>query len=266
MAKSKKSKSKSKNSQHNVSKCECSLCEIIIPKTEIENLNPLLAKVNQFDIKNQNQFKNICDFECLVCNYNTNVFNDWKIHIISISHMRDAHKIKDILYSYVCTDKGCKLLLYGTEKSICEHKMKNHLENCSITVGIPVLMVEVMKRFITKQKPLFYCSHCKKFKETPIHSKDEKAMINPKKIPIEFYCNFCQVTFLSSVEMMDYHSLTVEHTTIKCYYELCINQKLLEQSNQMNENNLLPDDYGCLGFLNNVDKLAQVFIYLYSFN
>lgn len=264
MTKSKKSKSKS---QHNVSRCKCSICEIITPKTEIENLNTLLAKVNKFDIKNENQYKLICDFECLVCIYNTNVFNDWKIHIISKSHLRDAHKIEDILYSYVCTSSGCKLLLYGTEEKILEHKMKKHLENFKkITVGIPFLMVEVMKRFIAKQKPLFYCSHCQKFEETPIHSYDEKAIMNRRKNPIEFYCKFCQVTFHSSMEMVDYHSLTVEHMTIKCFYELCSkNLKSSGQSNETNENNLLPDAFGGSGFLNSVDKVAQVFIYLYSF-
>lgn len=243
MTKSKKSKSCG-----NVSKCKCSICKIISPKIEIENLNTLLAKVEKFDTTAKNQYKQICKFECLVCIYDTSVFNDWKMHIISIPHLRDAHKIKDILYSYVCTSKGCKLLLYGTIKKIYEHKKKKHLENYTIR-GIPILMVEVMKRFITKQNPLFYCSHCQKFKETPIHDKDKKTMMNAIKIPLKFYCKFCQVTFFSSVEMVDYHSLTVEHMTLKCFYELCSkNCKLPGQSNQNNENK---------------DKVTQVFICFY---
>jgi len=125
--------------------------------------------------------------------------------------------------------------------------MDKHAYN-TISFGMSSLMAEVMKRYlINNLKPLYFCSHCKEFAETPIHT-DIQSPKKGLKIPIEYYCKFCKVSFLSSQEMIDYHLLSVEHMTLMCFDELCsednINSKqinLSEESNKNNENNFSRD-------------------------
>jgi len=223
------------------------MCNTITQIHLHNDISKLLDKVEQWDKidskMNLNQYKQINKFECLVCFFKTFKFSDWKFHIMSLPHMADCHKIKN-LYSYVCCEKICKLLLYGPKELLIKHNMDKHLYNGDV-FGMSTLMAEVMKRYLADNlKPLYFCSHCKHFAETPIHT-DVKLLNNAIKIPIEYYCRFCRVTFLSSHEMIDYHLLSLEHTTLKCFDELCskakINSKkikLSEELNQNNENNL----------------------------
>lgn len=206
-------------------------------------LKKLLDKVELWDIENPNQYKSIGKFECLVCDFKTNEFHTWKYHIMSMSHLTDCNKIKD-LYSYVCSNKACKVLLYGTQNALSKHKQEKHSENSGI-LGVPALMAEVMKRFHTKSKPLYFCSHCKKFEETPIHLNNEVPSNNGIKVPIDFFCKFCQVTFISSPEMIDYHSLSVEHMTLKCFDVLYPKVKTKSKivNNHEESNKVIIDDH-----------------------
>lgn len=218
----------------------CKNCIICVKIAEIginsnKKLKAVLGNVEQWDILIQNQYKSINNYICLVCDFKTSDFNTWKFHIMSLFHMNSCHKLKD-LYSYVCSSKGCKVVIYGPENSISNHRQQTHLESGIIPVGVPCLMAEVMKRFDTDSKPLYFCSHCKKFKDTPIHST-KNELNNVIKNIVEHYCKFCQVHFLSSPEMVDYHSLSVEHTTLKCFYMLCtkdekINLNVFKQIDQ----------------------------------
>jgi len=244
-------KSKSKNEP--VCK-NCFLCEKVRQVYHNYNISDdistLLAKVTQWDINNRTQFKQIQKFECLVCHFETSIFNDWKCHIMSLSHLSDCHSIKNV-YSYVCCNAKCKVLLYGTEKSLLIHQ-KNHTNKQNDTVclpGIPTLMVEVMKRFGIEENPLYFCSHCKRFANKSIHEGDEKISKGLKN-PIKIYCKFCRVKFFSSPEMIDVHSLSVEHLTLKCLDQLyCVarsNSKKIklsepkfDQSSPSKENNYL---------------------------
>ncbi|XP_022166620.1 uncharacterized protein LOC111031120 isoform X2 [Myzus persicae] len=235
-----------KSLNNNICK-DCSMCSIIAQIDSQIDISKLLDKVQQWDEKNStinlSQYQQIKQFECLVCCFKTFNFNDWKCHIMSLPHMADCHRINN-LYSYVCFEKICKLLLYGPKESLIKHNMDKHSNN-SFFFSMSNLMAEVMKRYMADNlKPLYFCSHCKHFSETPIHT-DIKFKIG-NRIPIEYYCRFCRVTFLSSQEMIDYHLLSVEHMTLKCFDELCseskINSKhiqLSEESNKNNENNLL---------------------------
>ncbi|XP_060874487.1 uncharacterized protein LOC132948155 [Metopolophium dirhodum] len=228
----------------NNTNCEdCSMCNTITQIHLHNDISKLLDNVEQWDKidskMNLNQYKQINKFECLVCFFKTFKFNDWKCHIMSLPHMANCHKIKN-LYSYVCCEKICKLLLYGPKELLIKHNMDQHLYNGDV-FSMSTLMAEVMKRYLADNlKPLYFCSHCKNFAETPIHT-DVKLLNNAIKIPIEYYCRFCRVTFLSSHEMIDYHLLSLEHTTLKCFDELCsktkINSKKIKLSEELNQNN-----------------------------
>ncbi|CAH1723507.1 unnamed protein product [Aphis gossypii] len=208
--------------------CEdCFICNKIAQIGLHNNISKLLEKVQQWDevdlIMNSNQFKHINKFECLLCFFKTLHFNEWKCHIMSLSHLANSHRNEN-LYSYVCHNKTCKLLLYGPNESLIKHNIEKHSFKEDVS-SISSLMAEVMKRYLTVNlKPLYFCSHCKHFAETPIHT-DVKLLNNKIKIPIEYYCRFCRVSFLSSCEMIDYHFLSVEHMTIKCFDELCSETK-----------------------------------------
>lgn len=232
---------KYKNSQVkslNMANCEdCFICNTIAQIGLHNNISELLKKVQQWDqvdlIMSSKQYKQINKFECLMCFFKTLNFNDWKCHIMSLSHLANSHGIEN-LYSYVCHNKKCKLLLYGPNESLIEHNIEKHSFKEDVS-SISSLMAEVMKRYLAvNPKPLYFCSHCKKFAETPIHT-DVKLLNNRIKIPIEYYCRFCKVTFLSSRETIDYHFLSVEHMTIKCFDELCSEIKINLKQKQIPE-------------------------------
>jgi len=225
----------------NMANCEdCFICNKIAQTGSHNNISELLKKVEQWDkvdlIMNsvyENQFKKINKFECLLCFFKTLHFNDWKCHIMSLSHLANSHRNEN-LYSYVCHDKTCKLLLYGSNESLIKHNLEKHSFKGEVS-SISSLMAEVMKRYLAVNlKPLYFCSHCRQFAETPIHT-DVKLLNNRIKIPIEYYCRFCRVTFLSSCEMIDYHFLSVEHMTIKCFDELCSETKTNLKQKQIPE-------------------------------
>lgn len=209
------------------------LCKKVIDIQTKYEIKTLLDTVNQWDIKNKNQFKDICNFECLICSFTTISVCEWKRHIMSIPHMVDCELIEN-LFSYVCRSKMCKVLLFGNYDSLNRHMTKKHSE-IFIPIGIPLLMSEVMKRkrSTIKQKPLFYCSHCTQFAETPIHENYNN--IENLKHCLAYYCTFCNVSFISSPEMIDYHSLSVEHMTLKCFDMLCSTKTIGSQS-EKNDN------------------------------
>lgn len=199
------------------------------------DVSKLLFSVEQWDIETRNQFKTINNFECIVCDFKTNEFNSWKHHIMSINHLRKCDDIED-LYSHVCAKKTCKVLIYGPKNSLNKHKLKHAEKGFN---HMSIIMAEVMKRFITKQNDImYYCSHCKKLPVKPIYFNTEKKHFI--KYPVEYYCKYCRIDFYSNPEMIDYHSLSVEHMTLKCFdklsFEVKINYKKMKTSEQSNEN------------------------------
>lgn len=235
----------SKSKKRKISECDnFSLYDEVTKFYKCNDINILLSSIEQWDIDTPNQYKHTKKFKCLVCFFQTNSFNCWKLHIMSINHLFKCDKIKD-LYSYI-NDRKPKVLLYGPKESLGINTTK-YLKSGNIT-GVPMLMAEVMKRFITKQNgKMYYCSHCKKYAEKPIHSDTEKLNTNIK-FPVEYYCKYCRVHFYSCPEMLDYHSLSVEHMTLKCYDKFCHEGKMdfkkMKTSVLLNENkeeNLLPN-------------------------
>ncbi|VVC24920.1 Zinc finger C2H2-type [Cinara cedri] len=208
----------SESNSRNTIKCKnCRICDKITIIHEHNDINKLLAKVQLWDTEIHNKYKNIDKFECLICSFKTNDFNEWKCHIISISHLAEYHMIQDT-YSHVCDYKKCKVLLFGSEKSLCEHKA-NHSKKF-LNTSLSIIMAKVMNRYISKKKPMYYCTHCRRFEEKPIHTTAELLNIKKKNNTIEYYCKYCRVTFVCSPEILDYHSLSVEHMTIKCLDQL----------------------------------------------
>ncbi|KAE9524827.1 hypothetical protein AGLY_014877 [Aphis glycines] len=188
----------------NMANCEdCFICNKIAQIGLHNNISKLLEKVQQWDkvdlIMNSNQFKQINKFECLLCFFKTLHFNEWKCHIMSLSHLANSHRNEN-LYSYVCHDKTCKLLLYGPNESLIKHNIEKHSLKEDVS-SISSLMAEVMKRYLAVNlKPLYFCSHCKHFAETPIHT-----------------------------------DVNVEHMTIKCFDELCSETKTNLKQKQIPE-------------------------------
>lgn len=206
------------------------------------DINILLSNIGQWDIESHNKYKQINTFICFVCYFKTNEFNDWKLHIISLTHLTECEKTDD-LYSHPCSMKDCQVLLFGPEKLLSIHYMKHQNKN---PMHMAYVMAEVMKRFINKlNNTMYFCSHCKMFRKKPIHSEPVKLYF--KKHLVEYYCKYCKIDLFCTPEMIHYHSLSVEHMTLKCFDKLLFeNQtnykklKISEQSNENTEINLLP--------------------------
>lgn len=208
---------------------DCLICTEVNTMHKYNNINNLLVEVKLWDSDNlNNQYKfDKWHYNCLLCNFNTITFEDWKCHIMSLSHLFSSHMIKNV-YSYVFPYKKCKVVLYGKESSIktwTENHWVGILPSHGSPSGISLLMSEVMRTFLLNiPKPLHYCSHCKKFGNSPIHI--DKKLFSKLKVPTNYFCKSCRVHFFSSPEMINYHALTVEHMTIKCFQHLCSTAKM----------------------------------------
>lgn len=194
---------------------ECILCDNVDKIHEHIDFKKILIEINLRDTLMLNQYKIIKNFECLVCIFKTIDINDWKLHILSKSHLAVCHNTRDYLYSYVCETIMCKTLLYGSEVSLSIHMKRNHSKEFNINC-ISILMDEVMNHYISNEESqLYYCGHCNRLGYKPIHSEAEFLAITRSNY-IEHYCKYCRVTFMCPPELLDSHALSVQHTTLKC--------------------------------------------------
>lgn len=170
---------------------------------------PTLNDIYQWNDDKSSQMKLIHNFKCFVCKFDTDHFNSWKEHILSDEHMSKYHKVNK-LYSYSC--EACKILFYGPEDLIKQHRNNIHCDKSKLPI-VSILMAELMKHLYINSKQIYFCAHCKKFSETPIHSLVEQySNYEP------YYCKYCHITFLCNTEVLNCHSLSVEHVTLKCIY------------------------------------------------
>jgi len=74
---------------------------------------------------------------------------------------------------------------------------------------------------------------------TPIHPEGVSFRTGIKD-SISYYCETCKIMFLSTADVVDYHSLSVEHMTIKCFDTFGIkpqmNRKEITLSKQTDKN------------------------------
>lgn len=185
-------------------KNKCLLCNEIKHIKVYDNKLSLLKNVNQWEMKGSKQMERICYFQCIVCNFYTNKFNNWKEHIISINHISVCHNIID-LYSYSCV--ACKVQYYGTKQQLQEHKWQYHLDFSNLP-RISIFIKELLMNYNVNPNDLYFCedkSH-KSFLEKPCNHTHRSS----------YYCKYCRVTFVCSAEALDCHFLSVEHVTLKC--------------------------------------------------
>lgn len=168
-----------------------------------------LDDINQWDDDKSSQMRYIHHFKCFVCNFDTDNFNPWKEHILSNKHMSKYLDVNK-LYSYPC--KACKVLFYGPEYLIRQHCNDMHCDKSKLP-SVSILMTELMNHMYINSKQIYFCAHCKQFSETPLDCFDEHySNYEP------YYCKYCHIKFLCSTEVLDCHSLSVEHVTLKCIY------------------------------------------------
>ncbi|XP_050520299.1 uncharacterized protein LOC126893824 [Daktulosphaira vitifoliae] len=175
----------------------------------------LLDSITLWDSTIDNQFKKINSFECTICSLYTKEFNVWKVHIMSVSHVSKCQNFED-LYSHPCPNAKCRKLIYGDMNNIKKHIFETH-NNCSSINYVSMLMSENIKNnFPIEDKPLHYCSHCKKYDYNSIHSSNN--LPSSIKRVLQYYCNYCKIKFICCPEALDIHSVSVEHMQLKCYY------------------------------------------------
>lgn len=186
----------------------CFLCDTIKQIDQhlnIQNkISILYEKADQFrwDTIGSSQIRNIFNFKCLVCDFSTDDFITWVKHIMSIKHMSLCHCVKN-LHSFPCG--ACKILYYGPDTLINEHRYNTHKDKSKLSCVLK-LMSEIIKGPRSRSH-LYFCSYCKTFS-----NKHERT---DHKNTILYYCEYCNVSFLCSTEVLDNHSISVEHVTLK---------------------------------------------------
>lgn len=170
----------------------------------------VLKNVGQWDYDGYSQMRYISYFICYECDFGVNdykLWKEWKEHIMSIKHISKCQNVGH-LYSYACG--ACKILLYGSVEKIRQHRFSMHCDKSALPV-VSLLMAKLMEEPDTHW---YFCTHCKIFSKTEIHPFVKDHYANKTL----YNCKYCNVTFLCSDEVLDCHSLSLEHVTLKCIY------------------------------------------------
>lgn len=201
----------------------CFLCDTIKQIDQhlnIQNeISILYEKADQFhwDTNGSSQIRYICDFKCLVCKFFTRSFKSWIKHM-SIKHMSLCHRVEN-LYSFPCG--ACKVLYYGPDTQISQHRYYVHKDSSKLSCVL-ISMSKIIKRPSTSH--LYFCGYCKTFSKEHEPTHHGNATF--------FYCEYCNVSFLCSTEVLDSHTISVKHVTLKYIFLL---KKLYNSSVQTNK-------------------------------
>ncbi|VVC37663.1 Hypothetical protein CINCED_3A006454 [Cinara cedri] len=151
-------------------------------------------------------------FNCLLCHFEFNNFNNFKNHFFKYDHIKNSFDTRATTsYSYSCT--SCNTHMYGFKNSILEHKCKpKKLSKLS------ELMVYVYENFnIHHKNTIFYCADCSNytFNMTDLHIKKNcKAAADDS---VRFECNSCLITFYDSKRLSYFvHKICSEHIILWC--------------------------------------------------
>lgn len=140
-------------------------------------------------------------YECKVCNFTTNLFLNYKLHVISPKHLTNCHTSGNF-YSYLCTI--CNLYVYGSKFQINNHLKKKHKTK---NTDLPFLS-EVLKE---------------NYKHTSNHLGSGfidyySNQQNCKKDLFSVQCNACKIHFCM-INDYEYklHMISSEHIILKYF-------------------------------------------------
>lgn len=140
-------------------------------------------------------------YECKLCGFYTNLFLNYKLHVISPQHLTNCHTSGDF-YSYLCTI--CNLYIYGSKIQINNHLKKKH--KTKIT-DLPFLS-EVLKE---------------NYKHTSNHPVSNlidyySDQQNCEKDLFSVQCNACKISFCM-INDYEYklHMISSEHIILKYF-------------------------------------------------
>lgn len=148
-----------------------------------------------------------CNFNCLICNFKTKKFLEWKSHLFKPHHIFKHSRM--IKYSYDCN--SCNTHFYGFKDIILQHQCKPK----SLSI-ISELMAYASKSFdIQHKQMLYFCSKCEHYSYdvTDLHVRKCEALINSAI----YVCESCLITFyeISEKTFLE-HQISFEHMILKC--------------------------------------------------
>lgn len=168
---------------------------------------------------------NINKFFCVVCNEEKADFSEWKLHLISSSHLIKCHKFDDLV-SYSCT--LCSLHCYGSICYVYEHQ---NIHSNSSEENLSHFMAFNYKRINKelKSKDYYYCEDCETY--SVVNSSDHWNKSHKTKLK-RLVCQPCRVEFLCIEEnnLFDRHILSSEHIVLKYMGTNNLEQKPLKSS------------------------------------
>lgn len=150
------------------------------------------------------KIKVTCNFNCLMCSFQTKRFHEWKCHLFKPKHISEhSHMSK---YSYACN--SCNTQFHGTKDLILKHQCKPK----SLSI-LSELMAYVFKSFdIQLKQMLHFCSKCEHYSYDDLHVRKCDALINSAT----YVCKSCLITFYEiSEKTFLNHQVSFEHMIIQ---------------------------------------------------
>ncbi|XP_060835136.1 uncharacterized protein LOC132918077 isoform X1 [Rhopalosiphum padi] len=182
------------------SMAKCNFCNVNVSWSIQKIVNHISLCLNKGDLTPEIHEMLITAYECKVCNFYTNSFCNYKLHVISPKHLTSCHASDDF-YSYFCTI--CNLYIYGSKIQINNHLKKKH--KTKIT-DLPFLS-KVLKdnyKYISNHPGSDFIDY---YSDQQSCEKDF--------FPVQ--CNVCKISFCMSNDEYKLHEISCEHVILKYF-------------------------------------------------
>uniref|UniRef100_A0A2S2NSD7 C2H2-type domain-containing protein n=1 Tax=Schizaphis graminum TaxID=13262 RepID=A0A2S2NSD7_SCHGA len=179
---------------------KCNFCNVNVSWSLQKIVEHISLCLNKGDLTPEIHEMLITAYDCKVCNFYTNLFFNYKLHVISPKHLTSCHASDDF-YSYFCTI--CNLYIYGSKIQINNHLKKKH--KTKIT-DLPFL-TKVIKdnyKYISNHPGSDFIDY---------YSNQQSC--EKDFFPVQ--CNACKISFCMSNYEYKLHEISSEHVILKYF-------------------------------------------------
>lgn len=183
------------------SKCmaKCKFCNVLV----LWNKNAIVKHVHLCLNKDQLSSKQhellIKVYDCRVCNFKTNSFFSYKLHVISPIHLKNSHACGDF-YSYFCDI--CNLYMYGSKLQIKTHLQNNHKIDI---IDLPFLSTVLKDNY----------KHISNHPVSDYIDYYDQQYCEEKCVPDQCYA--CKISFCMCNYEYNLHKISSEHIILKYF-------------------------------------------------
>jgi len=199
------------------SMAKCNFCDILVDWSTQEIVKHVNLCLNKGNLKSEMQENLITAFDCAVCNFKSNSFFNYKLHVISPIHLTNSHTSDDF-YSFFCTI--CDLYIYASKIQINNHLKNKHKTNIT---DLPLLS-KVLKdnyKYISNHPGADFIDYY-----------SDQKFCEQDFFPVQ--CIVCKISFCTSNYEYNLHEISSEHIILK--YFTPVNPSLFVKHNNGYEN------------------------------